>query len=228
MLNGTRYGSAARRAALATAAVSAAALLMTACQPGDDGTGSVPSAPSAASSAPTGGAGPSGAPSSHTPSGKPGSGGASSAPAAAPCAAEALETSMRQADVRPDGTGTGAAVVEFTNTSGASCSLQGHPTVAGAANGSPDKGRPLAVTPTGTAARVVLAPGGKAWIKLTFKQVQGEGDGYCASGADPATYPTLVVGLPGAGAHQVALDDGVVAECDDTVTATPVTATKPS
>ncbi|WP_406362445.1 DUF4232 domain-containing protein [Streptomyces sp. NBC_00715] len=135
---------------------------------------------------------------------------------------------MRQADVRPDGTGTGAAVVEFTNTSGASCSLQGHPTVAGAANGSPDKGRPLAVTPTGTAARVVLAPGGKAWIKLTFKQVQGEGDGYCASGADPATYPTLVMGLPGAGAHQVALDDGVVAECDDTVTATPVTATKPS
>lgn len=225
MLNGTRYGSAARRAALATAAVSAAALLMTACQPGDDGTGSVPSA---ASSAPTGGARPSGAPSSNTPSGKPGSGGASSAPAAAPCAAEALETTMRQAAVRPDGTGTGAAVVEFTNTSGASCSLQGHPTVAGAANGSPDKGRPLAVTPAGTAARVVLAPGGKAWIKLTFKQVQGEGDGYCASGADPATYPTLVVGLPGAGAHQVALDDGVVAECDDTVTATPVTATKPS
>ncbi|MEU8790577.1 DUF4232 domain-containing protein [Streptomyces sp. NPDC048643] len=198
---------------------------MTACQPGDDGTGS---APSAASSAPTGGTGSSGGPSTKPPSGKPGSGGTSSAPATSPCAAEALGTSMRQADVRPDGTGTGAAVVEFTNTSGASCALQGHPTVAGAANGSPDKGRPLRVTPTGSAARVVLAPGGKAWVKLTFTQVQGEGDGYCASGADPATYPTLVVGLPGAGAHQVALDDGVVAECDDTVTATAVTAAKPS
>lgn len=216
---------------MAMAGVSAAALLMTACQPDDEGAGSppVPSAtPSAAASdaatpgTPSSGAtGSTGRPSASPSSGAPGSDGAS-------CAAGSLETSLRQADVRPQGTGTGAAVVRFTNTSASPCSLQGHPTVAGAANGSPDKGRPLAVTPTGTARKVVLAPGGRAWIKLTFVQVQGEGDGYCASGATPATYPTLVVGLPGAGAHQMALDDGVVAECDDTVTATAVTATTPS
>ncbi|MBO4259354.1 DUF4232 domain-containing protein, partial [Streptomyces griseorubiginosus] len=69
-----------------------------------------------------------------------------------------------------------------------------------------------------------LAPGGTARVKLTFVQVQGEADGYCKSGAQPVTYPTLVVGLPGAGAHQVALDDGVFAECDNTVTATAVSA----
>jgi hypothetical protein len=65
-------------------------------------------------------------------------------------------------------------------------------------------------------------------VKLTFHQVQGEGDGYCVSGAKPAVYPTLVVGLPGAGAHQVALSDGEFAECDNTVTATAVSAAKPS
>ncbi|MGD1225570.1 MULTISPECIES: DUF4232 domain-containing protein [Streptomyces] len=135
---------------------------------------------------------------------------------------------MRQAEDRPDGTGTGAAVVRFTNTSSVPCTVQGHPTVAGAGNGSPDKNHPLAVTPSGTASKVLLAPGGKAWTKLTFVQVQGEADGYCESGSTPVTYPTLVVGLPGAGSHQVALDDGVLAECDDTVTVTAVSATEPS
>ncbi|MEV6837833.1 DUF4232 domain-containing protein [Streptomyces sp. NPDC051133] len=139
-----------------------------------------------------------------------------------------MKVTAHQAAVRPAGTGTGAAVVEFTNASAHACTLQGHPTVAGAGNGSPEHNIPLKVTPTGTAPAVRLAPGGKAWVKLTFVQVQGEGDGYCASGAKPAVYPTLVVGLPGSGAHQVALSEGQFAECDNTVTATAVTAAKPS
>ncbi|MEU0257459.1 DUF4232 domain-containing protein [Streptomyces sp. NPDC006184] len=127
-----------------------------------------------------------------------------------------------QAAHRPIGTGTGAAIVRFTNVSATACVLRGHPTVAGAANGSPQHSVPLAVTRKGTASAVRVAPGGKAWLKLTFVQVQGEGDGYCVSGATPSVFPTLVVGLPGAGSHQVALDDGQFAECDNKVTATAV------
>ncbi|MFF7879887.1 DUF4232 domain-containing protein [Streptomyces sp. NPDC007896] len=139
-----------------------------------------------------------------------------------------LKASMYQAAVRPDGTGTGAAIVEFTNVSGKACTVQGYPTVAGAGNGSPEKNRPLKVTTTGGASTVKVAPGGKAFTKLTFVQVQGEADGYCKSGATPASYPTLVVGVPSAGAHQIALTDGVIAECDDKVTVTALTAAKPS
>lgn len=130
--------------------------------------------------------------------------------------------------MRPPGTGTGAAVVEFTNVSGQTCVLKGHPTVAGAANGSPELNVPLTVKPTGTAASVKVAPGGKAWVKLTYVQVQGEGDGYCVSGSAPVLYPTMVVGLPGSGAYQVGLDDGQFAECDDTVTVTAVSTVMPS
>ncbi|KOX11179.1 DUF4232 domain-containing protein [Streptomyces sp. NRRL B-3648] len=144
------------------------------------------------------------------------------------CTAKALEASAYQAAVRPRGTGTGAAVVQFTNVSSAACVLRGHPTVAGAGNGSPQRSVPLKVTPKGTAATVRLAPHGKAWLKLTFVQVQGEADGYCVSGATPSVFPTLVVGLPGAGKHQVALDDGLFAECDNKVTATAVSAVKPA
>ncbi|MGW2523600.1 DUF4232 domain-containing protein [Streptomyces sp. NPDC001617] len=220
-----------RKAAPAMAALSAA-LLVTACQAGGSSSGSAspskaPSsaAPSAAASSPTTPASSvppvtaSPASDSHT-TGSTGSTGTT----AKTCAAAALTVTAHQAANRPDGTGTGAAIVEFTNTSKQACTLQGHPTVAGAANGSPDHNAPLKVTPTGTATPVKLAPGGKAWVKLTFVQVQGEGDGYCKSGADPVSYPTMVIGLPGAGAHQVALDDGVFAECDNTVTVTAVSA----
>ncbi|MEU9479782.1 DUF4232 domain-containing protein [Streptomyces sp. NPDC048191] len=230
-----------RLAASATAVI-AAALSLTACGP-DDGDGAaktsspapVSSAPSntaagAASSTPTSppASGPAGAGASiasHAPV-SPASG--TSAGATPACSVSAVAATARQAADRPDGTGTGAAVVEFTNASGHACVLRGHPTVAGAGNGSPEHNRPLKVTPTGLASPVRLAPGGKAWLKLTFHQVQGEGDGYCASGAKPAVFPTLVVGLPGAGAHQVALSDGEFAECDNTVTATAVSAVKPS
>lgn len=87
---------------------------------------------------------------------------------------------------------------------------------------------PLTVKPTGSATPVTVAPGGKAWVKLTFVQVQGEADGYCVSGSAPVVYPTMVVRLPGSGAHQVALDDGQFAECDDIVTVTAVSAVRPS
>ena len=100
--------------------------------------------------------------------------------------------------------------------------------MAGAGNGSPEMNVPLTVKPTGAAAQVKVAPGGMAWVKLTFVQVQGEADGYCVSGSAPVVYPTMVVRLPGSGAHQVALDDGQFAECEDTVTVTAVSEVRPS
>jgi hypothetical protein len=215
--------SSIRRGAMAVAAVSVAAAVMTGCQPDDssDGGADVSSkAPTATASSPasSGSTGTSGSTGSSGPTGT----------AAKACAATALKATAYQAADRPVGTGTGAAIVRFTNTGAKPCLLQGHPTVAGAANGSPELNVPLQVTPVGSASPVRLAPGANAWLKLTFVQVQGEGDGYCESGSAPVIYPTMVIGLPGAGAHQVALDDGQFAECDGTLTATAVSATKPS
>ncbi|MFF5494270.1 DUF4232 domain-containing protein [Streptomyces aquilus] len=221
-----RYVNAVRGSAMAVI-VASAALAMSGCQPDGGGTdngnsGATPSA-TVSSAPPSGSASGSG---STTPSAS------ASTPApdgsAATCSADSLKATARQAAVRPAGTGTGAAVVEFTNASGQTCVLNGHPTVAGAGNGSPEMNVPLTVKPTGATASVKVAPGGKAWVKLTFVQVQGEGDGYCVSGSAPVLYPTMVVGLPGSGAHQVALDDGQFAECDDTVTVTAVSAAEPS
>ncbi|MEU0949212.1 DUF4232 domain-containing protein [Streptomyces canus] len=231
-----RYVSGMRGSAVAVV-VASAALAVAGCQPGGGGadTGDAGVTPSgivssAASSTTPGGPTPGSSVSdSSTPSASlP----ASSAPApggsAATCSAGSLKATARQAAVRPTGTGTGAAVVEFTNVSARTCVLKGHPTVAGAGNGSPEMNVPLTVKPTGAAAPVKVAPGGKAWGKLTFVQVQGEADGYCVSGSAPVVYPTMVVGLPGSGAYQVALDDGQFAECDDTVTVTAVSAVRPS
>ncbi|MFF0594304.1 DUF4232 domain-containing protein [Streptomyces antibioticus] len=211
-----RYGHGVRRTLVAMAAVALAAVGTAGCRPGDSevGAGGDPGQPSGSTTS--------------TPSTSETPGTDTSTPSAAKCAADALEVAARQAAERPQGTGTGAAVVTFTNVSGAPCVLEGHPSVAGAGNGSPEHNSPLTVTPSGSAAPVTVAAGGKAWVKLTFVQVQGEGDGYCASGADPLTYPTLVIGLPGSGAHQVALDDGVFAECDNTVTVTAASATEPA
>ncbi|MER7578879.1 DUF4232 domain-containing protein [Kitasatospora sp. NPDC097691] len=233
----TQYGKQTRRAAVAVVSAATAALLITACGPGGDGPGpaaaptAAPTAaatastvPSATHPAPTKGTTASGAPATGTTP----TAGSPSAGAAPACAAGDLKVDAHQAQQRPPGTGVGAAIVAFTNTSAHPCTLQGFPTVAGAANGSPDRNAPLAVTHTGSATPVRVAPGGKAWVKLTFVQVQGEGDGSCASGATPVAYPTLVLGLPGAGAHQVALDDGLFAECDNKVTTTALLATSPS
>ncbi|MGW7407616.1 DUF4232 domain-containing protein [Streptomyces sp. NPDC054833] len=227
-----QYGSGIRRTAMAMAAISAA-LVVTACQNGsDDSAATSPSQSQSPSNAATS------SPVAGTPAAKPSGAGTPKAPAtsasagsgstAKACAATALKATASQAANRPDGTGTGAAIVEFTNVSAQACVLQGHPSVAGAGNGSPEHNKPLAVTPTGTAAPVTVAPGAKAWVKLTFVQVQGEADGYCKSGAQPVVYPTLVVGLPGSGAQQVALSDGQFAECDNKVTVTAVSGVKPS
>ncbi|MGW4978374.1 DUF4232 domain-containing protein [Streptomyces mirabilis] len=222
------YGIGIRRVATAMVTASAATLLMTACQPGGSpaGADSTPSgAPvkPAASTSTSGSASPATSATSGSPTHT-----ATPSTGAKACGLPDLKASMYQAAVRPDGTGTGAAIVEFTNVSGKACTVQGYPTVAGAGNGSPEKNRPLKVTTTGGASTVKIAAGGKAWTKLTFVQVQGEADGYCKSAATPASYPTLVVGVPGAGAHQVALTDGVIAECDDKVTVTALSAAKPS
>ncbi|MEV7417745.1 DUF4232 domain-containing protein [Streptomyces sp. NPDC089919] len=161
----------------------------------------------------------------------PGTAMAASAGTATPppaCAASALKVTARQAAHPPVGTGTGAAVVQFTNVSRKTCVLKGHPTLAGAGNGTPTHATPLKVTPKGRATTVTLRPHGKAWVKLTFVQVQGEGDGYCKSGATPKAFPTMVIGLPRSGKHQVALNDGWWAYCDNKATATAVSTVKPS
>ena len=217
------YVNGIRKAVLAMAALSAV-LTATACQPSAS-TGA--DSPSEASSGSSSAVPPS---SSSAASGSASTAPASGSPAGAEktCAADAVEAAVYQAADRPEGTGTGAVVVGFTNVSAQPCVLRGHPSVAGAGNGSPEHNAPLKVTPSGSPSPVRVAPGGSAWLKLTFVQVQGEADGYCESGAQPVAYPTLVVGLPGSGAHQVALEDGLFAECDNTVTATAVSATKPS
>ncbi|MFI6144474.1 DUF4232 domain-containing protein [Streptomyces sp. NPDC051109] len=216
------------RTAAALMVAAAAAALTTGCTP--SGEAGAAGGPSQSAQSPAPGAAAGGSSSGGTGPAKP----ASASPTAPvgkakPCAIDDVKvTEARQAAVRPPGTGTGAAVVAVTNVSKSACTLQGFPTVAGAGNGSPDKNVPLATTHTGSAATVTLAPGARAWTKLTFVNVQGEADGYCESGATPASFPTLVVGVPGAGAHQIALDDGIFALCDNKATVTPYAATKPS
>ncbi|THA56684.1 DUF4232 domain-containing protein [Streptomyces sp. A1136] len=188
-------------------------------------TPSAPAAPEPAKPAPTGGTSAGGGTGHVTPSpSAPGPVGGAKA-----CTIDQIKVSAaHQADVRPPGTGTGAAVVSVTNTAKSPCTLHGFPTVAGAGNGSPDHNVPLATTTSGSAATVSLVAGARAWTKLTFVNVQGEADGYCVSGATPASFPTLVLGVPGAGSHQISMDDGVFAECDNKVTVTAFSATKPS
>ncbi|MGP9016880.1 DUF4232 domain-containing protein [Streptomyces sp. BR1] len=215
-----------RHAVMVAAVAVVAGVLVVGCDPSGNGGGTGsgngastvpsaknmpdPTAPSAKTPASTG----SGTPSKHT---------------AAHCTIKDVKvTPAHQAAKRPSGTGTGAAVVGVVNTSAHPCSVKGYVTVAGAGNGAPGKNVPLTVHHTGTASTVVLAPGAQAWTKLTFVQVQGEGDGYCKSGSTPYSYPTMVIGVPGAGAHQTAMDDGVFAECDNTVTVTALSSTKPA
>ncbi|MGP3683623.1 DUF4232 domain-containing protein [Streptomyces sp. IBSNAI002] len=214
-----QYTTAVGRSAAALVAMVAVSALMAGCTPaGADGAIAEPSAPPVASL-------PTGPPPAATPTAT--GGGTGGGPKA--CTIDQIEVSeAHQAEVRPPGTGTGAAIVPVTNTSTQPCTLRGFPTVAGAGQGSPDKNHPLTVTHSGPAATVSLAPGGRAWTKLTFVNVQGEADGYCASGATPAAFPTLVLGVPGAGSHQIAMDDGVFAACDDKAAVTAFSPTKPS
>ncbi|MFF9818970.1 DUF4232 domain-containing protein [Streptomyces sp. NPDC014006] len=235
-----RYG--VRRAAAAMVVVAAATALATGCQP----SGADADAPSVSVHTPAAASTATGTPSS--PASEQGSTGASADPAvsassagtdgdgvdgsgdaAATCDQKDLLAQGHRAKDYPPGTGTGAEVVGFKNTSGHACALQGFPTVGAAGMTRPDLSRPLAVTQTGSASPVRLAPGRTAWVKLTFGQVQGEADGGCDSGAEPQSYPTMIVGLPGVGKYQVQLEDGHdVVMCDDKVTVTAVTETKPS
>ncbi|MFB7056201.1 DUF4232 domain-containing protein [Streptomyces vinaceus] len=224
-----QYTAGVRRTASAVVVAAAAAALMTGCTPSGDA--GAAAEPSQTAQSPVPGTAAGGSDAGGTGRAKPAvsvspteSGGK-----AKPCTIDDVKvTEARQAAVRPPGTGTGAAIVTVANVSKSTCTLQGFPTVAGAGNGSPDKNVPLTTTHSGSAATVSLAPGTRAWTKLTFVNVQGEADGYCVSGATPASYPTLVVGVPGAGAHQIALDDGVLALCDNKATVTAYSATKPS
>ncbi|MFD5417148.1 DUF4232 domain-containing protein [Streptomyces sp. NPDC127069] len=246
-----QYTAGVRRTAAALAAAAAATALMTACGPtGDSGAPAQPTTPPAASGpaqatpagSGTGGTGGTGG--SGGSAGSGGSGGSSSTggtgggakpTASAPgsggkakaCTMQDIEVSpAHMADVRPPGTGTGAVLISVTSHT--TCTLNGFPQVAGAGNGSPDKNLPLATTNSGTAAPVTLTPGARAWTKLTFVNVQGEADGYCVSGSTPVVFPTLVIRVPGAGAHQIGMDDGQFAECDNKVTVTPFSLTKPA
>ncbi|WP_406365142.1 DUF4232 domain-containing protein [Streptomyces sp. NBC_01546] len=220
------YTAGVGRTAAALVMAVAVTTLMAGCTPaGGDGAIATPTTPTK----PTTPAGSESAkPKPTPPAGSSAAGGATGGGTKA-CVIDQIKASdAHQADVRPPGTGTGAVIVSVTNTSKQPCTLSGFPTVAGAGNGSPDKNVPLAITHSGSASTVSLAPGARAWTKLTFVNVQGEADGYCVSGATPASFPTLVLGVPGAGSHQIAMDDGVFAECDNKATVTAFSPTKPS
>ncbi|OAR23666.1 hypothetical protein A8W25_14150 [Streptomyces sp. ERV7] len=216
-----------RRAMTVAATAVVAGVLVVGCEPGGgngSGTGAAsPVIPTAKATPHTA------EPTAKAPT-APGTAGTAKPKHAAPkCGISDLKvTPGHQAANRPEGTGVGAAVVGFANTSAHPCTVKGFVTVGGAGNGAPDHNVPLAATHVGTASTVLLAPGARAWTKLTFVQVQGEGDGYCVSGAKPSSYPSVVLGVPGAGHHQTAMDDGVFAECDDTVKVSALSATKPS
>ncbi|MFJ7588651.1 DUF4232 domain-containing protein [Streptomyces sp. NPDC097617] len=116
---------------------------------------------------------------------------------------------------------TGSERVRFTVVNqGPACELRGFPTVALSGQGSPDRNAPLRVVPRGGARPVLLAQGGSASTVLTFTPVLGEADGYCASGAEPTTAPSLVVGIAGMGFQVAPSDGGQFALCGTTVRAT--------
>jgi hypothetical protein len=110
----------------------------------------------------------------------------------------------------PGGAQRAGATVRVTviNEGPGPCVLKGFPTVAVAGSGSPGRGKALSVVRQGQARTVQLPAGGRATTQLTFAPVLGEGDGYCASGADPVVAPSIVVGVGGAGGLQMAPDDG--------------------
>lgn len=136
-------------------------------------------------------------------------------PAAPPC---------RSAQLVADGAqriGTDRVRITVANEGPGACVLRGFPTVALAGQGSPDRSRPLDVVHRGPAEEVRLPVGGRASTELTFEPVLGEADGYCASGAEPAVAPSVVLGTGGAGGLQLGPDDGGnIALCGATVHAT--------
>lgn len=114
-------------------------------------------------------------------------------PASAPCRTSELKISLGPGGVAA---GTWAALLEFTNTGNAPCTMTGWPGVAGitsSGTASPAKNRSDAMdglNATGTP-HVTLQPGGKAGIDIS-------GTDNAASGGNcPAPYPKLRVSAPG-------------------------------
>ncbi|MFD5513197.1 DUF4232 domain-containing protein [Streptomyces sp. NPDC059761] len=133
--------------------------------------------------------------------------------AAAPCTSTQVVANSAQP------TGPAQVRITVTNKGKRPCVLNGFPTVALAGQGSPDKNKPLQVIRVGKSRPVYLAAGGRATAQLTFTPVLGEGEGYCASGADPFVAPSIVVGVAG-GRYQLAPSDGSeFALCGTTVRA---------
>ncbi|MEU2392300.1 DUF4232 domain-containing protein [Streptomyces sp. NPDC007369] len=103
----------------------------------------------------------------------------------------------------------GATQVRITvvNEGPRACVLHGHPTIALAGQGSPDRNSPLVVHRLGAARPVLLPVGGTAETRISFTPVLGEAEGYCDSGGEPSVAPSVVVGVAG-GLLQLAPDDG--------------------
>jgi hypothetical protein len=143
------------------------------------------------------------------------------------CAPENLTAAPAQPQPSNAATSTYDEDIKLTNSGHSTCELRGFPTVAVAGEGDPTRNRPLKVTQRGAVHAVRLAPGQSAWLRLSFRVVMGEADGYCASGATPTSAPTLVIGLGNGGGLQVEPADGVFAECDDVVWASSFLTTHP-
>ncbi|SEL68701.1 DUF4232 domain-containing protein [Streptacidiphilus jiangxiensis] len=220
-----------RPATVTATLLASACLLLTACQ------GSGTSAASA--SAPSSGASAASSASAGAVAASPVSDGGPAATATASagvplavdpvrCTAESLTASPAEAQPSDAATSTYDDFVKLTNTGGHTCTLTGFPTVAVAGEGDPTRNRPLKVTRRGTAHPVRLAPGHSAWLRLTFRVVMGEADGYCASGATPTSAPTLVIGgFANGGAIQIGSVNRGFGECDDVVWVAPFLGTRP-
>lgn len=117
-------------------------------------------------------------------------------------------------------TGNSRVRITVVNDGPGACVLRGFPTVALAGQGSPDRNRPLDVVRQGPVHEVRLSVGGLASTLLTFEPVLGEAGGYCASGAEPAVAPSVVLGVGGGGLQLAPDDGGNFALCGDTVHAT--------
>jgi Protein of unknown function (DUF4232) len=147
-------------------------------------------------SAPAPAGGPAGATVSSPAAGSPAASGASTPATVTACATPALRVTL---DSSAAGAAAGSSFVplEFTNASGASCTLAGYPAVAFASGtGGPQIGAAAAAEASTHPATLVLAPGGVAHAWLQIVDVGN----YPASQCQPVTAGGLRVGFTGAAA----------------------------
>ena len=170
------------RQALGTTALLCTALLAAACgknNPGNSGSGlsAPPSAPASS-------------PAAASPA--PSSAAASAAPGTAACASSGLKVTVNTAQ---SGAAAGSTYVpiDFTNTTGSSCTLFGYPGVSFVTSPSGSQlGRPASRNPAAAATLVTLAPGGTAHATI---QVADAGN-YSASVCSPVTAHWLKIFPP--------------------------------